>query len=587
MPQGSFERRYRPLSGHWWPGAEHRVRGREVEYTALVRRDGTQRGGTAVGVGRMIGRWCFLVLRATPPGLFCFFCVFSAPVAAETQGGRDRYGAPKENGAAGALKTSTDDFLESGNSESAQGAAQVSKTTTEQPATRSLRIVSLEVRGRRKVSPAQITGILETEGLREGTRVLWPEDERVARARARLAATGYFSKVTMRLRPVPQHEDQVKLAVELHERGSLTLEAVYAGSSQMTAFHGGAELLERNLLGRAIHVGGAAVWGTAPDKSVDGRRQQAYRLMIEFPGVAGRRLGMLTSAYYSDASDPYRVAGARDAPNPALFQTVEFRRIGALAGVTLGLAQNLTLGIDYRFEAVQADLPDDPTWTAPDGGGHPLDLNLRSGRHRMTTTELSLAWDGRDDRHAVLGRGGRIRIDVDMSSPAIGSNYEYIKVLVGGAYTFGLPWRHRFTLSAHGGQISGTPPRFERFHPGDFADWTTGREMGLVYSTRAPIDVLGTGVDEYALVNYGGRFDLEYAFPLFRRARTRLVYGGYFFVSTGVFMIAGDDGERRYRLDEGLIPAPIGYNANLGFRLETSVGAIDLSVGNVLRRLPF
>ena len=49
------------------------------------------------------------------------------------------------------------------------------------------------------------------------------------------------------------------------------------------------------------------------------------------------------------------------------------------------------------------------------------------------------------------------------------------------------------TPSALGGQLTGDAPRFERFHPGDFADWTPGRDMGLVYSTRLPIDVFKTG----------------------------------------------------------------------------------------------
>jgi hypothetical protein len=32
--------------------------------------------------------------------------------------------------------------------------------------------------------------------------------------------------------------------------------------------------------------------------------------------------------------------------------------------------------------------------------------------------------------------------------------------------------------------------------------------------------------------------------------------------------------------------APIGLNLNLGLRLETALGTLDLSVGNVMRRLP-
>ena len=58
------------------------------------------------------------------------------------------------------------------------------------------------------------------------------------------------------------------------------------------------------------------------------------------------------------------------------------------------------------------------------------------------------------------------------------------------------------------------------------------------------------------------------------------------FVSAGVFVVAGNRAMRDERQADGLMVAPPGFNANLGIRLDTSIGIIDISVGNVLRRLP-
>jgi outer membrane protein insertion porin family len=51
-------------------------------------------------------------------------------------------------------------------------------------------------------------------------------------------------------------------------------------------------------------------------------------------------------------------------------------------------------------------------------------------------------------------------------------------------------------------------------------------------------------------------------------------------------VLAGDESERRARRAAGDLAAPVGFNANLGLRLDTALGTFDLSVGNVLRRTP-
>jgi outer membrane protein assembly factor BamA len=451
-------------------------------------------------------------------------------------------------------------------------------------ASRIVRVDRVEIVGREQVSVRQIERELEREDLVAGVDLMVPEDDRVERARARLRATGYFRLVNIRFRVVPGTVDHVVLVVEVDERSSVRVTDVHLGSSRMTAFRGGLALAERNFLGRDVHLGGGLMWSTVP-RIVRARRQQAYRLFAEAPRIGSAPFGILGSVYLISASEPYRVAGARDDPDPELFRTFDYNRMAGVVGVGFPVLPRLTLGVDYRFERVDAQLPHDAVYVSPEEDAIPVEFDVRDGIHRMTAAHFALVWDGRED--AVLaGRGGRFELELQLSSAGIGSEYEYMKLVGGGAYTSRLPWRHWVTPSLAGGQITGDAPIYEQFYAGDLGDWTPGREEGLRFSTRNPIDVFGHGLDTRTFGALFGRADLEYVWPLFRRTRTRRVYGGDLFFSAGVFTVVGN-AEDRTELDAaGERVVPLGLNANLGVRLDTALGTFDLSVGNVLRRTP-
>lgn len=450
--------------------------------------------------------------------------------------------------------------------------------------TRALQIASVEIVGIEQVSARQIDAILRREGLVDGARVLWPSDARISRARDRLRATGYFKAVALRLEPLAEDSNEVRLVVAVQERSSASLQELYLGSSRMTPFHGGLSVVERNFLGRAVHVGGALVWGTLPQIS-QSRRQQAYQFIAEVPRLGTAPLGVRTSAFVISSAEPYRVAGAENDPDPSLFRALDIGRIGGTAGLTFPVLPTLTLGVDYRFERVDALVPKAPTWAKLDGSVVPVDVGVRPGPHRLTSVHFGLVWDARDEV-ILAGKGARVAFDLQLSSPATGSQYEYVKLVIAGGYSFRMPWRHWFTPSVSGGQIAGNAPVFERFYAGDLSAWTPGRDLGLRYSTRNPIDVLGTGIDTRTFGVLFGRFDLEYTIPLFRRARTRGVYGGDLFFGAGLFTLVGNAEERKQRRLARERVVPVGFNANLGIRIDTAAGTFNISVGNVLRRTP-
>ena len=449
---------------------------------------------------------------------------------------------------------------------------------------RVLTIAKLRIVGVEQVSMRQVKTSLTREGLEQGKEILWPSDPRVDAVRDRLRATGYFRRVTLRLDPVEGTTDRVVLVVDLEERPTVSIDNLYLGSSRATPFRGGLAVSERNFLGRGVQIGGALLWSTLPTIA-KARRQQSYKVFAEAPRLADSKVGVLGSAYLVSASEPYRVRGEEDDPNPSLFNAADYDRIGGMLGLTFPVMPELRLGVDYRFERLEAMVPEDPFYLRPDGEEFPIDLGLNQGSNRLTAAHFGFEWDGRELASRV-GKGGRFALDVQVSSPFVGSQYEYVKIVAGGAYTIRLPWRHWLTPKAQGGQITGSAPLFERFYSGDLGDWTPGREQSLRFSTRNPIDVFGSGVDKVAYGVLFARFDLEYVWPLFRRVHTRGVYGGDFFISTGVYTIVEDGPTRERRRAQDDSVAPIGFNADLGLRLDTAIGTLNITVGNILRRTP-
>lgn len=449
---------------------------------------------------------------------------------------------------------------------------------------RVLRLEDVRIEGREQVSARDIRRVLRRDGLVTGAEIVWPADPRVSAARDRLRATGYFRRVTLRLEPVEGSTNLVVLVVDLEERPTVSVEKLYLGNSRLTPFRGGASIAERNFAGRGVLLGGAFVWSTLPN--VDrGRRQQAYKVFAEAPRLGQARLGVLGSAYLISANEPFRVAGDEADPDPRLFRAFDYTRIGGLVGLTFPLLPELALGFDYRFERVDALVPTEANYLRPDGELVPIDFSLRDGTHRLTAAHFGVSWDGRDEAF-LAGKGGRFGFDLQVSSPALGSQYEYIKLVAAGAYTIRLPWRHWLSPKVQGGQIAGGAPIFEQFYAGDLSAWTPGREQGLRFSTRNPIDVFGTGVDARTFGVLFGRVDLEYVWPLFRRTRNRAVYGGDLFLSSGIFTLVEDRAQRAMRRAVGDTVAPIGFNADVGLRLDTAIGTVGVSVGNVLRRTP-
>ena len=432
------------------------------------------------------------------------------------------------------------------------------------------------VRGNRKTETALILGEI---GIRPGDQ-LTASSSRVEEARIRLLSLGYFLDARLALQRGSARGGAI-LLVDVEERGTIVLNALYLGASAATDFWGGLEIAENNLVGRGISLGGGFVASTRPD--VAGARSDfAARIRALAPPLGGTGLLLSGTGTLLSGSEFVRVAGSDGSADPNNFVALRLRRVGGVVGVGRALAYATRLFIDFREEGVNATYPTERARVTPDGAMVPLDFRIRSGFSRVGSVTVTLDYDTRSDP-LVPHAGSHVSLSAEGSSDDLGSSYEFVKLVLQGSFYRPI-WRgHILGLHLFGGALFGRPPYFDRFFVGDMNLLLPPRALGLNFSTQPSPDLLGTSIAHHRYDDFAGRVLLEYAIPLWRRHR--MVYSGDAFVAAGIFGV-GSRHDFRDPTRSGFAAWPIDLTGDLGVRLDTYIGVFTLSIANALGRLP-
>jgi hypothetical protein len=189
------------------------------------------------------------------------------------------------------------------------------------------------VRGNRKT---RTDLILREVALSPGDTVT-ADDARVARACLRLLALGYFLDARLSMVKGERRGGAV-LVIEVEERGTIILNAIYLGTSEATDVWGGLDVSERNFLDRGLTLGAGFVSSTRP-KVAGSEPALAFSLRMAGPP---RLHGLLLSgsAIFSQGSEFFRTTGAADQPDPKDFVALNVRRAGGVLGVGAVLSRN-------------------------------------------------------------------------------------------------------------------------------------------------------------------------------------------------------------------------------------------------------
>jgi outer membrane protein assembly factor BamA len=412
--------------------------------------------------------------------------------------------------------------------------------------------------------------------------VLHASDKRLREARFKVLALGFFRDVTLAMRKGTAR-GQVILEVRVVERGTIVLNRLWFGTSNISPYWIGADIGERNLLGLGIGVGVGAIYAGKGD--VEGARAQwATELRANDPSLLGTRWGASAALTLVHGSEVYRVAGDPQDVQPRDLRGFPYRRFGGRIGMTYDVSALARLSAGLRAESIVTDLPTAPTLELPDGRISAIDLHLEPGESRVMTASFGFDRDTRPDP-ILPHAGGHIAIGAELGSSLLGGSYEFASLF--GRYEHYWPLlagKHVIGFKLAGGVVIGGAPQFDRIHIGDVNRMLTPRALGLVLSAAEPIDILGTRPDKPVYGDLGGTASLEYAFELFRGKGKNRVYGGDLFFGAGLWGL-GEHADLQAR-DASLYNAvPIDIYVDAGVRIDTDVGVFEVTIANALGRL--
>jgi outer membrane protein assembly factor BamA len=440
----------------------------------------------------------------------------------------------------------------------------------------SYKLEGIEIRGNSKTKTALI---LREVGLRVGD-VVSAVDARVGLARLRLLALGYFLDVHLSLVKGAER-GQASLVVEVEERGTIVLDALYLGTSQATSVWGGLAATERNLLGRGLSLGGGFVGSTRPRVAGAEPGLAGALHMAGPPAFFSGRLALQASFNASRGSEFFRARGDDSSAAPTDFVAANVRRLGGALGAGRALSRTFFLTSEARFESIRASLPGERTQISSDGLPTAIPFAVREGDSHLGSLSLILDIDSRTD--PVLPRGGHhISLSVEVTKSALASSYGFVKAVAQASNYFPLRFGHVLGIHGYLGGIWGNAPYFDRFFVGDLNQLLPPRALGLNFSTQPSHDLLGTSIATHRYDNLAGRALVEYAIPIW--SRHGLLYRGDAFAAFGMFAVSNPDDLRHRALSRAVA---MDLTADLGIRLDTTIGIFTLSVANAIGRIPF
>ncbi len=375
------------------------------------------------------------------------------------------------------------------------------------------------------------------------------DEEAIEESRLRLLGTGFFRKVNFSLRR-GSRRGRVLLLVEVEERNTILVDALYLGYSKAASTFGGVGLAERNFLGQGVTVGGGFVLG---------KDRRSLQLRSFAPSVFRTPLQLSASLIVLKGVE---ILDPESPESPNLF----YRRFGGTFGVgfRVGVAQRISL--IYRLESVRAErlanLDPAILRRAP---------SLQRDDSLLSTLTARFERDTRDDPFVPTG-GNRVALTAEVGTALLGSTYEFSKYSLELSQAFLVLQEHSLEVHLFAGMVQGQTPFFNQFFVSDFAyfAWqrnSLARNAGLNFSASNDYDdLLASAGAIYSVPLFGGE-NLLYGL---------WVYGGVELSATASLDEAQEDVAGRGL--QGSVP----LSFDVGLKFDTVIGNFRLSASYIL-----
>lgn len=367
------------------------------------------------------------------------------------------------------------------------------------------------------------------------------------------------------------------VAITVWPRPGWSLNRLWLGTSHAsTAWLGGE--VERKNVWRRVDVAGSVLGAMAGDIAGDGA-QSALEVRATRAPYVSTPFGGQVVLRLADYHEPIQISGAPGSHADGDFTALAYR-YGELALRGLwDLDRPTRLRAGPRLGILRAGQLPALTRTL-DGRTDAIDVGLLAGTSVRASVNVGLEYDVRDHPRNPR-RGFFADVDADVLISGLGSDYAAVKLRAGLEHWLPLSQgRRALGLLAQGQLVFGAPPRTDRIYVNDLYAWLPARSLGMALATRAPSDLLGTGIDRAPAGDQAASLAIQFVQRIAGR-RSWLVRGDIF-VSAGLFTLR--DTKEYAGLPHAALP--LGILADVGVRFETRLGIVELSLANLGSRLP-
>jgi hypothetical protein len=370
----------------------------------------------------------------------------------------------------------------------------------------------------------------------------------------------------------------VILVVSVKERNTIVIRDFVIGLSEITPY-GSLGVADRSFLGSGVRAGASAVVS---------KEQWGYRLELADDHFLNSDFGIHVQGLFVHARDFFGHSNIQvstsEGEESKPYAVMYYDRAGITLGGGYNLLRDYFFSVDYRLEAIRADVPAAGSHYSF-GERRPIEFgHLLPGPSTVSSLILGISRDTRN--HPLLpSEGAFTDLSVELATEVFGSDYEFSKLSLAHDTYFPLGRGHSIRVGVFAGLIMGEAPFFDQFFVGDFSAFIPSRVLGLNFAHLHP-NLLGTSVQEMRYEDLAGSINVEYSIPFYRGHG--FFYGINGFVGVGLFAIAsGDDLRTDPQGYQGYEVVPMDLTADIGIKVDTSIGIVVLSLGNLFRLIPY
>ncbi len=447
------------------------------------------------------------------------------------------------------------------------------------------------------------------------------DDPEIQALRYRLLGTGWYDRVDLRLErgSLP---GWVVLVIEVEERQTIVFQQLAAGvgwtvegvkgkqgdsrrPGRQAEPYVGLALADTNFLGSGHMLGGQLL--VAPD-------QQGLALNYFDPLVGNSRWSLSSAASFVNGREYFggdrgvNVAVSCDEVEPEqqekcylrpLVATVDYYRAGLGVGSARDLGSFTRLSLDWHGDIVNVPPGGMPSaasemrGTGP-GSRSPIDFGIERGWSFVSMFSLGVTYDKRDSA-ALPSKGILASFSGDLSSPLIGSSYQFVRLQANYNQWNQTRWGHTIRFGLFAGAVYGDSPFFYKFFVSDLTDLMPSRILGLNLDHRPAPNLFGvlqcgrafqpgcgTAIAAMRHEELAARVDVEYVWPAVR-GRKKFLRSVDVFGLIGLYALA-DPRDLKMSVPgySGIARFPVDLTFDLGVRLDTDAGVFQLGIAKLL-----